>query len=202
MAGVRTLTFTPSYVEREAITLTSATQFDSTGMAQYLSRASRPAHRFTLKLEALTRQQVDSLTAAHAYHQGGKSFLWDGAGYGSVDNFSLIGEGDSARREFFLGNRNIGTGSVAVQTFRPANGLSSAWAASSTNAWPYSLTAGAGVITFANSSNTIPASGDDVNARWGCNYRCHFAPEGIKVTNQWRGVYSVELILTETAYTG
>mgnify|MGYP001584493569 CR=1 FL=1 len=202
MSHLRTLTFTPSFVERESITHTSRTQFDNTGLAQYLSRASRPAYRFTLKLEALTKLQMNSLTAAHAYHQGGRSFLWDGAGYGSVDNFSLVGEGGGARREFFLGNRNVGAGSVAIQTFRPSSGVTSAWAASSANAWPYSLTGAAGVVTFANSSNTIPASGDDVNAQWGCNYRCHFEPDGIKVVNQWRGVYSVELILTETAYTG
>src|SRR3990167_656958 len=200
MAGVRTLTFPPSYVERESITLTAAPQLDNTGLTQRFSRSSRPSYRFTLRLEALTRQQVNSLTAAHAVLQGANSFLWDGAGWGSVDNFSLIGEGDAARREFFLGNRNEGAGSVALQTFRPSNGQTSAWAASSTNAWPYSLTGGAGVITFANSSNTIPASGDDVNARWGCNYRCHFEPEGIRIVTEHRGVFSAELILTETAY--
>ena len=200
MPDTRTLTFTPSFVEREAITHTSVTPFDDTGLAQYLSRASRPAYRFTLRLEALTKQQVESLSAAHAVHQGGRSFYWDGGPFGDIQNFGLVGEGDGNRRDFFLGNRNVGAGSIAVQTTRA--GVASAWAVSSTNGWPYSLTAMAGVLTFANSTNTIPASGDDVNARWGCRYRCHFEPGGITVANQWRGVFSVELKLTETAFTG
>lgn len=166
-------------------------------MGSYFTRSSRPAYNYTIRMDALTKQQAESLSAVHAYHQGGKSFFWDGGPFGAIEDFRLLAEGDSARRDFFLGNRNIGTGSIAVQTTRA--GVASAWAASSSNAWPYSLTAAAGVLTFANSTNTTPASGDDVMARWGCVYRCHFAPDGIKITNAYRGVYSVELKLTESA---
>jgi len=197
MSHTRTITLTPSFVDREAITLTSATPFDNAGLGSYFTRSSRPAYVYTIRMDALTKQQAESLSALHANHQGAKSFFWDGGPFGSIEDFRLIGEGDSARRDFFLANRNVGAGSISVQTLRGA--VSSAWAASSSNAWPYSLTAAAGVITFANSTNTIPASGDDVMAKWGCRYRCLFEPNGIKVTNQHRGVYSVELRLTESA---
>lgn len=200
MSHVRTLAFTPSAVDREAITFTNAVNFDSPGLTHYMNRGSRPAYRFTLRFDALTKTQMASLSAVHAVLQGAQSFYWDGAGFGSVDDFSLIGEGDSARRQFYLGNRNVGAGSVSIQTLRA--GVSSAWAASSSNAWPYSLTPAAGVISFANSTNTIPASGDDVMATWGCRYRCHFPPDGIRITNQYRGVYSVDLELLETAFAG
>ena len=200
MAHTRTIVFTPSVVEREAITYTSATGFDNTGLAQAFNRASRPAYRFTIRMDALTKSQAESLSALHAVLQGGQSFFWNGGPFGDVQNMSLVGEGNSQRREFFLGNRNVGAGSVSVQTLRGA--VSSAWATSSTNGWPYSVTAVAGVITFANSTNTIPSSGDDVMSRWGCNYRVHFEPSGILVRNEHRGVFSVELKLTETAFTG
>ena len=200
MPATRTIVFTPSVVEREAITHVSVTPFDNTGLAAYFNRASRPAYRFTIRMDALTKSQAESLSALHAVLQGGQSFFWDGGPWGDIQNQSLVGEGDSQRRQFFLGNRNVGASSIAVQTARL--GVTSAWATSSTNGWPYSLTAVAGVVSFANSTNTIPASGDDVMARWGCTYRCHFSPGGIKITNQWRGVYSVELELTETAFTG
>lgn len=200
MAHTRTIVLTPSVVEREATTYTSATGFDNTGLAQYFSRASRPAYRFTIRMDALTKSQAESLSALHAVLQGGQSFFWDGGPWGDVQNMSLVGEGDSQRRDFFLGNRNVGAGSISVQTLRGA--VSSAWATSSANGWPYSLTAVAGVVSFANSTNTIPASGDDVMARWGCRYRCHFEPDGIVIENEHRGVFSVELKLTETAFTG
>ena len=200
MPHTRTIVFTPSVVDREAVTYTSATGFDNTGLAAYFNRASRPSYRFTIRMDALTKSQAESLSALHAVLQGGQSFFWNGGPFGDVQNMSLIGEGDLQRRDFFLGNRNVGASSVSVQTLRSA--VSSAWLASSTNGWPYSVTAVAGLITFANSTNTIPASGDDVMARWGCNYRCHFEPGGITVRNEHRGVYSVELKLTETAFTG
>ena len=200
MPTSRTIVFTPSVVKREAITYTSATGFDNTGLAAYFNRASRPAYRFSIRMDALTKSQVESLSALHAVLQGGQPFFWDGGPFGDVQNQSLIGEGDSQRRQFFLGNRNVGASSVAVQTLRAA--VSSAWATSSVNGWPYSLSATAGVVTFANSTNTTPSSGDDVMARWGCTYRCHFAPDGIVITNEHRGVFSVELILQETASTG
>ena len=200
MAHTRTIVFTPSVVEREAVTYTSATGFDNTGLAAYFNRASRPAYRFTIRMDALTKSQAESLSALHAVLMGGQSFFWDGGPWGDIQNMNLVGEGDSQRRQFFLGNRNIGASSVAVQTLRGA--VSSAWATSSANGWPYSVTAIAGVVTFANSTNTIPASGDDVMSRWGCTYRCHFEPGGIAIRNEHRGVYSVELKLTETAFSG
>ena len=200
MPHTRTIIFAPATVEREAITYTSATGFDNTGLAAYFNRASRPAYRFTIRMDALTRSQAESLSALHATLMGGQSFFWDGGPWGDVQNMSLVGEGDSQRQQFFLGNRNVGASSVAVQTLRGA--VSSAWATSSANGWPYSVTAVAGVVTFANSANTIPKSGDDVMARWGCNYRCHFEPSGIMIRSEHRGVFSAELRLIETAFTG
>ena len=200
MPSSRTIVFTPSVVTREAITHTSAIGFDGAGLMGYFNRSARPSYRFTIRMDALTKSQAESLSALHAFLQGGQSFFWDGGPWGDVQNMSLVGEGDTNRRQFFLGNRNVGASSIAVQTLRAA--VSSAWLASSTNGWPYSLTAAAGVLTFANSSNTIPASGDDVMARWGCTYRCVFEPGGITIENRYRGVYSVELKLAETALIG
>ena len=183
-------------MERTAITPTNVIPFDNAALS-FFSLAARPLYRFSLQLEVLTRQQVESLSAIHATLQGGQSFYWDGGPFGAIDNFSLIGEGDGARRDFFLANRNVGAGSLSVQTLRPSTGVTSAWASSG-----YTLNANAGLVTFNVGASTTPASGDDVMAKWGCRYRCHFAPDGLKVTNRRRGIYSVDLDLIETAYTG
>ena len=106
MSHVRTLSFTPSFVERDAVTLTSATPYDNAGLGSYFTRSSRPAYNYTIRMDALTKQQAESLSAVHAYHQGGKSFFWDGGPFGSIEDFRLLAEGDNTRRDFFLGNRN------------------------------------------------------------------------------------------------
>ena len=126
--------------------------------------------------------------------------MWDGAAYGRVENYNLVGEGDSARTQFFLPNRNIGASSIAVRTANQATGVTSNWLASSSNSWPYSMNATPGILTFANSANTIPASGHDLMAIYGCRYRCIFEPSGITMTEIARGVYRMDLKLAETAF--
>ena len=202
MPLLRTFTCTPGEeVTREAITFTGGVQFDNPGLLHVFNRGQRPAYKFDLKLGPLTRGEVESLSAFHAFHQGGKSFLWNGDIYGSIANYNLVGEGDGSRTQFFLANRYIGAGSLAVQTVNQATGVSSNWVVSSSNSWPYSLNAVPGVVTFANSTNTIPASGHDFHARWANQYRCLFSPEGLTVTHFARGLYRVELMLFETLFT-
>ena len=198
MSHLRTFTCTPNEdVVREAVTFTGGTQFDSPGLIHIFNRGQRPSYKFELKLGPLTRQEVESLSAFHAFHMGGKSFLWNGDVYGEVRNYSLISEGDTSRRDFFIPNRYIGASSVAVRTVNQATGATSNWAASSSNSWPYSLNANPGILSFANSTNTIPASGHDLQAIWGCQYRCVFEPSGIRISNFTQGLYQADLTLWE-----
>ena len=198
MPTLRTLTFTPAPgVEREATTFTSVTDFDNAGLFHTFNRSQRPAYRFKLRLGPLTRQEVESLSALHAYHQGGRSFLWDGGQYGRVENFSLVGEGDGARRQYFLPNRYIGASSLEVRTLRPSTGATSAWATTA-----YSLNATPGILVFHAGASTTPTSGDDVQARWANQYRVLFEPDGIRVSEMARNLFTVELALRETMFTG
>lgn len=187
MSRTRTLAFTPSpSLIRESITHTSLADFDNTGLSQVFNRGARPAYLFKLRFDSLTKTEVDCLTGLHHFHQGGKSFFWDGINYGRVDNYVLVGEGDDARTEFFLPNRNIVSNSFTPRTIRA--GASSVWV---TN---FSLNAVPGVLVF----DTAPASGDDVQALYHNEYRCLFEPGGITVEEFTKGVYRVELTLRET----
>lgn len=197
MAGTRTFTCTPGLpVVRDAATFASAVEFD-TGLLHVFDRSQRPLYRFEVKLGPLTKVQAESLSAFHSFHQGVKSFLWDGGQWGTINNYALAGEGDSSRRDFFLPNRYVGVGSIAIRTANQATGATSNWAASSSNSWPYSLNANPGVLVFANSSNTIPASGHDLMAIYACRYRCVFETGGIKMSNISRGLFTAELKLME-----
>ena len=197
MALLRTLTCTPGEdLNREAVTFTSVVEFDA-GFPHLFDRTQRPIYRFELQLGPLTRAEADCLSAFHAFHKGGKSFLWDGGMYGAVTNPQLVGEGDGSRRDFFLPNRYIGSGSLTVYSRNQATGVTSTWVAASVNGWPTSLNATPGLVMFANSSNTIPASGHDFYAAWACQYRCVFEPGGIKIGNFARGLYRADLKLTE-----
>lgn len=189
--SLHTLTFTPAPpLTREAMTYTTVTEYIHA--SHIFSRTRRPIYRFTLKLEPLTRTQVQSLMSAHAYHQGAVPFYWDGGEFGAIENYNLVGEGDGATRTFYLPNREIGQNSISVETRRSS--VTSVWASSA-----YSLSAAMGMLTFANSTNTIPASGDDVRAKYGCRYRVNFDAEGISVHEVAAGVYSAELKLIENA---
>ena len=179
------------------MTFVSIVDYDNAGLFHAFNRSQRPAYRFKLRLGPLTRQEVESLSALHAYHQGGKSFLWDGGQYGRVENFSLVGEGDGAKRQFFLPNRYIGASSLEVRTLRPSTGVTSAWATST-----YSLNATPGIVVFNSGGASTPASGDDVQARWANQYRVFFEPGGIKVGEVARNLFEVELTLRETTFTG
>ena len=204
MALLRTFTCTPGPdVVREVITGTTLAEFDVPGMAHVYNRSQRPAYKFHLKLGPLTRQEVESLSAFHAFHQGAKSFMWDGGPHGAINNFNLIGEGvGNSQREFFLPNRNIGAGSISIRTVNQVTQATSNWAASSSNSWPYSLNPGPGIIMFANSTNTIPASGHDVHAIYGCRYRVFFSPDGIRENQIAAGLWTADIELIETALLG
>ena len=198
MPLLRTFTCTPGEnVQREALTLTSAVGYES-GFAHLFNRMQRPLYRFEIHLGPLTRAEAESLSAFHAFHQGGKSFLWDGGMYGAVTNPQLAGEGDGSRRDFFLPNRYIGAGSLTVYTRNQATGVTSTWAVASANGWPTSLNATPGLVTFANSTNTIPVSGHDFYAAWGNQYRCIFEPDGIRVSLAHKGpLFEADLKLME-----
>jgi len=198
MSVLRTFTCTPGEeLIRESATFTSVVEFDN-GFSHLFNKVQRPIYKFEMRLGPLTRAEAESLSAFHAFHQGGKSFLWDGGMYGAVKNPNLVGEGDGSRRDFFLPNRYIGAGSLTVYSRNQATGVTSTWAVSSTNGWPTSLSPIPGLVTFANSSNTIPASGHDFYAAWANQYRCVFLPEGIKINQFAKGpLFRADLKLME-----
>ena len=182
---IPTLTFTPAPpLTREALTYTQAQAAFST--------MRRPVYRFTVRLEPLTRSQIQCLSALYAYHKGAAPFYWDGGEYGRLDNYVIVGEGDGVTSLYFLPNRFIGTGSIAVQTLRRATGATSAWASG------YTLTAAAGILTF----TTLPVSGDDVMAKYACVYRLNFASRGIKLEEIAARAYRAELTLMENVLVG
>ena len=182
---VRTITLTPGFeVSREQMTYTSDVDYDGTGIFHRFSRDSRVAYKFTINLPVLTRIQVQSLEAFHNFHRGGRAFFWDGCPWEAVNTLNLIGEGDGARTQFFLPNRNINTSSISVGVF---DGTTT----SITTA--YSLTSVPGIVTF----DTAPDSGDDVLAAHAHRYQCVFDPNGVKFTTWALGVYRAELVLRE-----
>lgn len=199
MAHTRTLVTTHNFaVVRTARTYTANLDFDNAGTSHVFNRAQRPSYNFEINLEPLTRSEVESLQAFHFMHQGGKAFFWDGHPYNRLENYQSIAEADGARREFFTINRQIDANSFALRTLRPSTQVTSSWP-SSTNGWPYSLTAVAGIVTFANSTNTIPASGDDVQAISAHTYKVVFDPEEVKVEEFARGLFRANLKLKEFA---
>ena len=202
MPLVRTLSTTPSFsIHREAVTHTTVSPFDNTGLQAVFNRGQRPIYKFDLELYPIQRWEAEYVEAFHAFHQGGKSFFFDGGPWGRMENFVLIGEGNTSNRQFFIPNRYIGTGSLRIQTENQTTLATSDWAVNSTNGWPYSLSAIPGVVTFANSGNTIPGSGFDVKAKWGCKYRVLFPPDGIKVSALPGEARRIELTLLETLLT-
>ena len=185
---IQTIVFTPGpSLTREAMTYTTATEF--TQAVHLFGRAQRPTYKFTLRLGPLSQTQMISLSAVHAYYQGSLPFYWDGGEYGRVENYNLVGDGDSVTRNFYLPNRYIGANSIAVRTVR--SGVGSNWSSG------YTLSADIGLLTFNNSNNTIPWNGDEVQAKYGCVYRVNFDHQGIKIQEIAANVYAAEIILIE-----
>jgi hypothetical protein len=191
MALLRTLPTSALAFEvvREAVTHTTNVDFDN-GAVQLFNRMQRPIYRFDLNMEPLTRYDVQELSAFHAFHQGGKSFLFSGGKYGNVEHFHLFAEGNGTQAQFFLPNRYVGVGSLSIQSRNQATLATSSWL---TTAYSLSSPVG-GIVTF----NSAPSSGHDMEAKYGCQYRCVFEPDGIKVSEFTYNVYkAVQLKLKE-----
>lgn len=198
MALLRTLALTPSFeYSRESLTHTTEVEFDGSNFIQRYGRRQRPVYKFTCQLYPLKREETETLITFHAFHQGGKSFLFDGGPYATVRNYSLFGEGDGSKRQFFLPNRYVTATSFSFQTQNQVTLATSNWVASSTNGWPSSLNADPGVLTFANSTNTIPLSGHDLRAIYACRYRCFFEPDGFKISEFAAGLFKAEIVIRE-----
>lgn len=198
MSHVYTLTLTPSFdFKRRAKTQTTAVEFDGSGFIQRFNRRARPIYEFEIVCYPLRREEADALNAFHAMHQGGRSFDFDGGPYATVRNYSRFAEGTGSKRQFYLPNRYITATSFSFQTQNQDTLATSNWLASSTNGWPSSLNADIGVLTFANSTNTIPASGHDLRAIYACKYRCFFEPDGFEIAEFAAGLFRCELRISE-----
>lgn len=198
MALLRTLVLTPTFtVVRHSVTYTNATNYQDSQLIHVHNRAARPAYRFELALEPLFRTAAEELEHFHAFHQGGKSFLFSGGPYATIENYNLFGEGDGVQRQFYVPNRYLNVNSFRIQTQNQVTATTSEWAASSSNSWPFSLNATPGIVTFANSTPTIPLSGHDVQAKFSCQYRCVFEPDGFKIEEVARNIYKANITLQE-----
>ena len=183
MAGIRTLTVTPIFpIDRTAVTKTNVVDFENTDLFSAQNRGARPSYRFEFTTCALNRLEVESLSAFHHLHMGGKSFFWSGYPYNTVENFQTFDEGVTGKLQFYLPNRNIGASSLRVQTRNPSTGATSLWVVGSANGWPYSLNPTPGIISFSDSASTIPVSGADIQAIYACQYRVTFEPDGFKTS--------------------
>lgn len=190
MGLLRTFVCTPTFsVDREEVTYTTAVDFDNA--TQHLfNRAQRPVYKFELNLEPMLRYAGQDLSAFHAFHQGGKSFMFSGMKFGAIEDYHLFAEGDGAQTQFFLPNRYIGAGSFSIQTRNQVTLATSVWLTSA-----YSVTLTPGIVTF---GATIPSSGHDIEAKYACQYRCVFEPDGFKISEFTYNVYrSASLKLRE-----
>lgn len=202
MPLLRTLVITPSFdVTREQLTYTSRASFDNTGLYQVLNRAQRPIYKFVLRCEPLLRVEAEYLENFHAFHQGGKSFLYDGWPYNRVENYNLVGEGETGKRQFFMPVRFVGASSYSIRTQNQVTLATSDWMASSVNGFPVSLNPTPGILTFHNTPSTVPLSGHDVLGKWSNQYRVHFDPDMWKISEFARNIYRCEFTLNETLYT-
>jgi hypothetical protein len=196
MPYLRTLNLTLAFdVVREAMTHTSVVEYGDSNFSHQFNRAQRPAYRFNVRLDPMVTSAAEALSAFHAFHQGAKSFMWNGGKYGTINNYNLFGEGNGSQRQFFLQNRYVTSGTLAIQTRNQASNTTSAWATSA-----YSATWNPGIVTFNNSVNTIPASGHDIEAKYSCFYRVVFEPNGLKMSEFASGVFKVEMVLKEVFF--
>ena len=172
---------------REALTETTGAGMP--GFMHLFDAAPRPRYKFNVQVGPLLKTHTECLAALHAFHQGNKSFFWDGGWYGAQPGHVLIGEGNGRTQEFFTPNRYLGAvGSVAVRTLRPSTGASSDWA---TSAWTVWLNPGLIRLT------TAPASGDNVQAQYSCYYRVVFQPEGFRLEQVATDLYMAQFDLVE-----
>lgn len=180
-----TLTFTPSSIRREAMTYT--TQADYCTAVHNFNRMRRPAYRFTLVYDAMSRATMHELQGFHAAHQGGMPFLWSGGEFGAVENYVFIATADGrATPTFFLPNRGINTGSASVRIKNVVSGVTSVTA-------DYFIRS-TGELSF----TVTPTSGLEVYAKWACNYLLNFDPQSFKVEQVARNVYRAEFQLVES----
>jgi hypothetical protein len=192
MALLRTLVLTPTFdLVREPIVNTNVVEYRDSQTAHLFNRAQRPAYRFTLKLEPLLRLQHENLSAFYAFHQGGKSFMYDGGPYSTTENYQLMAEGNSATRQFFIPNRWIGAGSYSVQTKNQITLTTSIWSTG-----VYSVNLNPGILTFQSGASTTPSSGHDIEAKYACAYRVVFEKE-FKVAEFAKGIFRTEVVLRE-----
>lgn len=189
MPALRTFVCTPTFeVIREEVTYTTNIDFDNANVHLF-NRAQRPTYKFELNLEPMLRYAGQDLSAFHAFHQGGKSFMFSGMKFGAVEDYHLFAEGNGSQTQFFLPNRYIGAGSFSIQSRNQATLATSVWLASA-----YSLTPVPGIMAF----NVVPSSGHDMEAKYACQYRCVFEPDGFKISEFTYNVYkSANLKLRE-----
>src|ERR1044072_5899286 len=188
MAVPRTLTFTPAAtVVREAITRTTIA--GQPGFFHGFNYSPRPYYKVSLELGPLQRREAEELSALHAYHQGARTFHYDGGQYGLVDDL-FVAQADGVRKEYFLPNRNI---DIASYTKKPRrySGLSF-----TDSTWVHaiaSLRFATGVVVL----GTAPFSGDQVRASYCCKYRVSFAPDGLQLDQFGPGLYNAQIELIE-----
>ena len=179
------LTFTPSAIRREAITYT--TQADYCTVFHSFNRMRRPAYRFTLTYDALSRAHINVLQGLQAAHQGGMPFFWDGGEFGAVENYVFIATADGKPTPtYFIPNRGINTNSFSVRmknTFTNVTSVTGDYFIRSTGELLFTVT---------------PTSGQEVYAKWACNYLLNFDPNGIKLEQIARNVYRAEFQLIES----
>ena len=185
---MRTLTFAPNpNVIREAVTHTTVAGLP--GFSHRFDAMPRPMYRFSLQLGPIYKFEVECLSALHAFHQGRKSFFWDGGWYGNMSQFMLAGEGDGSRQDFLVPNRYLGhANSISVRTLRPSTGASSDWVTATFTTW-----LNPGLIKL----STAAASGDLVQAKYSCFYCVTFASDGLSVDQVATDLYTVRFDLFE-----
>lgn len=188
MALLRSLVLTPSFeYHRESLTQTTKVEFDGSNFQQRYNRRQRPLYRFECTLYPLKRSEDEYLMTFHAFHQGGRSFMFDGGPYATIRNYNLFGEGDGGTTQFFIPNRYITATSFSIQSENQSTLATSIWSTG------YSLNPNPGIVTF----TSAPSSGHDLKAIYACRYRCFFEPDGLKFSEFASNLFKVTLKLEE-----
>jgi len=180
-----TLSFTPNALTREAMTFSVLTDYVTA--FQLSNRARRPMYRFTLTYDAISRSHMQELQGLHAYHQGATPFYWNGGEFGAVENYCLIGVADGRSTAYYLPNRNLNASSFSARMLTTDTGVTSITTDYTLRTW--------GQVDF----GTAPSSGQEIYAKWACNYLVNFDPNGLKMEQIARNVYKTQFTLTENA---
>jgi len=180
-----TLTFTPSLIRREAITYTTVTDYGTS--FQLFNHMRRPAYRFTLTYDAISRAHMHVLEGFHAAHQGGMPFYWDGGEFGAVENYVFIATADGKTTSYYLPNRGIFNTSSFSARIKNVNTLT-------TSVTGDYFIRSTGEILF----TVTPTSGQEIEARWSCYYLLNYDPNSLKMEQVARNVYRAEFQLTES----